>query len=587
METKFAKVLDSGHRVVVGLKRKRAARCETYFTGATRMVLPQQSTLNSSIHKFGKKRKLDRLETKCIGYVSQFRTSLLKCYSNFTKSGLPQRLMCYQNGEWIDFPPDFVGLVKKDLQVKKAAIEVEFDGHAFVLDFLHMIRLDLKTGLQQPIAWIDEAGNCFFPENFSDCNEFNECCHHEYKKDHEFLVLEPSGSNDIKLQLEIEISGSDCSTLKESSGESNDLVKKPTVNGKHGCNDFNVEVDDNCVTKYCAKDDEAFDESKQMEENLVKIDPVHGVLDSDTVQEMFFKGMSSLINPKIVEIYRGSGISVHARFELFQKQVEITKKFRGNANVRYAWLPSSKAALSSIMTFGLGHCGPVKMKFTYGIGAHLTPVNYTYSSATYCDVDENGLRHMVFCHVIMGNMEIVLPGSKQFHPSGEDFDSGVDDLQDPKHYVVWNMNMNTHIYPEYVVSFKVSSDAQGFLVGNDSKLDISGVTNCEGLQVLLPLDSPPAELGTDCLKDSERSQEKAVSLGSSFMRTPKSPWLPFPLLFAAISNKVPPKDLNLVNADYELFRTKKISRDDFVRKLRSIVGDTLLRSAITDLQCKV
>lgn len=54
-------------------------------------------------------------------------------------------------------------------------------------------------------------------------------------------------------------------------------------------------------------------------------------------------------------------------------------------------------------------------------------------------------------------MEPVHLGSKQCYPSCEDFDSGVDDPIDPRHYIVWNMNMNTHIYPEFVVSFKVSS----------------------------------------------------------------------------------------------------------------------------------
>lgn len=82
-------------------------------------------------------------------------------------------------------------------------------------------------------------------------------------------------------------------------------------------------------------------------------------------------------------------------------------------------------------------------------------------SANYCDDDENGVRHMVLCRVIMGNMEVVHPGSKQFHPSSENFDSGVDDPENPRHYIVWSMNMNTHIYPEYVVSFKVPANLQG------------------------------------------------------------------------------------------------------------------------------
>lgn len=82
-------------------------------------------------------------------------------------------------------------------------------------------------------------------------------------------------------------------------------------------------------------------------------------------------------------------------------------------------------------------------------------------SVRYCDVDENGVRHLALCRVIMGNMEILQPGTGQFHPSSCEYDNGVDSIECPRYYVVWNMNMNTHIYPEFVVSFKVSSDAEG------------------------------------------------------------------------------------------------------------------------------
>ncbi|KAA8533905.1 hypothetical protein F0562_031422 [Nyssa sinensis] len=579
MEMKFAKELDSGRRVVVDLKRKRASQCEAYFTGATRTVLP----LGSTTHKLGRRRKLDGSRSKCGDGHSHFRRFLLRNYSNFMKSGLPCRLMFYENGKWIDFPQDFVGLVKKDLQVKKAVTEVEFNGLVLVLDFLHMMRLDLKTGLQQPIAWIDEFDNCFFPESFSDNYELCDYCPHEFEKDHRHLFSEPHGFNDIKLQLEIEINGSDCSNLKESSGESNVLVKQIQVDLRPGGSHCDVEDEDSCVRVTDVKIDEAVGENLQIDENLVTgVDSIHRDLDSNTVREMFSAGMSSFISADIVEIYRGSGTLMQARLELFQKQVEISKKYRGDANVRYAWLPSSKGALSSIMTYGLGHCGPSKFKSTYGIGVHLTPANCTYTSASYCDIDENGVRHMIFCRVIMGNMELIHPGSEQFHPTSEDFDSGVDDLQNPRHYIVWNMNMNTHIYPEYVVSFTVTSDAEGFLVGNENKLHVSGVTTCQGPQVQLQLGSSSADL-----VPAESTEEKAANQGLSSTRTPKSPWMPFPMLFAAISNKVPPKDMELINTNYELFRRKKMSRVGFVRKLRWIVGDTLLRSTITNLQCKV
>jgi hypothetical protein len=85
-------------------------------------------------------------------------------------------------------------------------------------------------------------------------------------------------------------------------------------------------------------------------------------------------------------------------------------------------------------------------------------------SAPYCDVDENGIKHLVLCRVIMGNMEVLRPGSDQLRPSGCEYDNGVDDIQYPKYYVVWNMNINTHIYPEFVVSFKAPLDAEGVVL---------------------------------------------------------------------------------------------------------------------------
>lgn len=87
---------------------------------------------------------------------------------------------------------------------------------------------------------------------------------------------------------------------------------------------------------------------------------------------------------------------------------------------------------------------------------------FTFHSASYSDVDENGVIHMMLCRVIMGNVELIHPGSQQFEPSGENFDSGVDNLQKPKHYIIWDMNRNTHIYPEYVVTIKVPSRPKGF-----------------------------------------------------------------------------------------------------------------------------
>ena len=70
--------------------------------------------------------------------------------------------------------------------------------------------------------------------------------------------------------------------------------------------------------------------------------------------------------------------------------------------------------------------------------------------------DDNGEKHVILCRVILGKVEMVNAGSQQCHPSSGEFDTGADDLKNPKWYVVWCTNMNSHILPECVVSFKSS-----------------------------------------------------------------------------------------------------------------------------------
>ncbi|OVA02871.1 Poly(ADP-ribose) polymerase [Macleaya cordata] len=583
MEVKSAKVLDNGQTIVVDLKRKRAARCAAHFTGAARMVA-RKYAIDSPPKKLRKRMRSGGCKNSSCGL--HFKKSLLKNYSNFMKSGLPQRLMFYHNGDWADFPEGFIGLVKEDFRVKKAAIEVEFKGNRSVLDFLHMVQIDLKTGLQHPIAWIDEGGSCFFPELYSDSDELHECFQAGDGKDRT-LYPEPNGTREIKLQLEIELTAADSSKMVDCIEESNTLVKRLKIEEKPASNRYEMEQDDSIGEKSDGENKEAIGENKLLDAISHSQNPIlesmNGKLPSDTVQHMFLLGMGSPFCAKnILEIHRGSSISAQARLELFQKQVEITKKYRGNANVRYAWLASSKDAVSRILMHGLGIDGLPKTRPRYGHGVHLTSADCSNISASYCDVDENDVQHMLLCRVIMGNMELVHPGSEQFHPSSENFDSGVDDLQNPKHYIIWNVNMNTHIFPEYVVSFRAPPNGKGCLVSNESRVDVSGVTNSACFQRQSPQPSPvdsvehshPAGHGT---------QERGSATGFA-PKAPKSPWMPFPTLFEAIRDKVPPKDMDSVNFHYEQFRRKMINRDDLVKKLRWIIGDTLLRSTIISLQ---
>lgn len=79
----------------------------------------------------------------------------------------------------------------------------------------------------------------------------------------------------------------------------------------------------------------------------------------------------------------------------------------------------------------------------------------------HSEADDNGEKHVVLCRVILGSVEKVDLGSDQSHPSSVDFDTGADDPNNPTHHVVWFSNVNTHVLPECVVSFKASNNVKG------------------------------------------------------------------------------------------------------------------------------
>lgn len=598
MEFKNEKVLDNSHGDPFSLKRKQPANHVAAVGGLLPLAVSEPS-VDSSTAKLVKRRKIDGKQGKHTGCVLSGR-SLLRYYSNFDKTGVPQRLMFYQNGEWLDFPQDLVALIRNDLAVKKAAIEVEFEDRRYVLDFLHMFRLEVASGLRKPIAWIDEAGGCFFPEIFIDDDEHCNDSEQDYQTHDGVMSREINNPQDIKLQLEIDLigGGGDQSKFKQPSEDNNAIVKSKRVlkNPSDGAVNFgsklNETVGENLYTR---------------ENTACGNELIDKIFNYDDVQKMFSMATSHFGSAKIVDIWRCSSMSLEARFELFQTQIELVQNCRGDANVRYAWLACSKETITAMTSFGLGHSAASIIKSKNGIGVHLSAVNFCDISSKLCDVDENGVRHMVLCRVIMGNMEPVKPGSRQCFPSSREYDNGVDDLQNPKYYVVWNTNINTHIYPEFVVNYKVPSVTE-VRVGSESNGAVSGVTALKlvsekgkvpteypavdlNLPVKVDLNLPMGMPVTDPVTQNQPASNsgslgKAASLSSTTSKTPKSPWMPFPMLFAAITKKVSQEAMDHVNNHYEEFRTKKITREEFIKCLRTIVGDELLKSTITSLQGK-
>ncbi|KAJ0235839.1 Inactive poly [Hirschfeldia incana] len=515
MEPRILKVLDSS-RCGDGLSKKR--KHAAYVTGV--------SCGNPQSQVPDKRRKLEG-EDK----VSSYEKSLVRYYSYFKKTGIAKRVMIYEEGEWNDLPLHVISAIRNELDEKRAAVEFEWSGRHFLLDFLHMHRLDLETGAKTPLAWIDIGGKCFFPEIY-ECAERNE-------------NSKQFSPHEIKLHLEIDVNGGESPSLnlEEHSDESGDNME-------------DVPAEDN------------WNETDSIAVSNIKPAEAEG-LDKDGVKKMFAIGTASLGNVTVLDVGCFSSEIAEARLGLFQKQVEITKKHRGDANVRYAWLPAKREVVSAVMMQGLG--GAFVRKSIYGVGIHLTAADCPYFSARHCDIDENGVRYMVLCRVIMGNMELLRGDKAQFFSGGEEYDNGVDDVENPKNYIVWNMNMNTHIFPEYVVRFKLSDphNAKGNLV---AKHDNSDVT-LEGPKDVPQLDSNGPEGGS--------GSANSVCLS---MTKPKSPWMPFPTLFAAISHKVPEKDKPFISACYQQLREKKMTRAEFIRKLRGVVGDDLLRSTLTALE---
>ncbi|AEE31452.1 WWE protein-protein interaction domain protein family [Arabidopsis thaliana] len=567
MEAKIVKVLDSSRcEDGFGKKRKRAASYAAYVTGVSCAKLQNVPPPNGQCQIPDKRRRLEG-ENKLSAYENRSGKALVRYYTYFKKTGIAKRVMMYENGEWNDLPEHVICAIQNELEEKSAAIEFKLCGHSFILDFLHMQRLDMETGAKTPLAWIDNAGKCFFPEIY-ESDERTNYCHHKCVED-----PKQNAPHDIKLRLEIDVNGGETPrlNLEECSDESGDNMMDDVPLAQRSSNEhYDEATEDSCSRKLEAAVSK-WDETDAIVVSGAKLTGSE-VLDKDAVKKMFAVGTASLGHVPVLDVGRFSSEIAEARLALFQKQVEITKKHRGDANVRYAWLPAKREVLSAVMMQGLGVGGAFIRKSIYGVGIHLTAADCPYFSARYCDVDENGVRYMVLCRVIMGNMELLRGDKAQFFSGGEEYDNGVDDIESPKNYIVWNINMNTHIFPEFVVRFKLSNlpNAEGNLI---AKRDNSGVT-LEG-----PKDLPP-QLESN---QGARGSGSANSVGSSTTR-PKSPWMPFPTLFAAISHKVAENDMLLINADYQQLRDKKMTRAEFVRKLRVIVGDDLLRSTITTLQ---
>ncbi|KAI3785773.1 hypothetical protein L1987_44898 [Smallanthus sonchifolius] len=260
---------------------------------------------------------------------------------------------------------------------------------------------------------------------------------------------------------------------------------------------------------------------------LDESDKLHGIIGKKFVSRLSEIGINTQVQYIQRNLFNASAIS-QARvtsFQIFTKAVE--KRNGGDANIKYAWFGASKDEIDRIILHGFSY-NNIQMNSLYNHGIVLSADHSPLDSVESAIADEDGTKHILLCRVLLGKTELVKHGSMQSHPSSQDFQSGVDDLVSSKKYIVWSSQMNTHVLPEFVISFKTLTNM------NRPKLD--GV----------------------------------------HLQKPVSPWIPIPELIAALSKILPPKAIKEMTQFRQSYIEHKISRPDMIRGIRRITGDRIL-----------
>ncbi|CAN6483705.1 unnamed protein product [Victoria cruziana] len=299
------------------------------------------------------------------------------------------------------------------------------------------------------------------------------------------------------------------------------------------------------------------------------------------VKSIFLAGMDKSAKDVQVTSIRAishATFSAQDRWNIFDMHCKaISKKHGGHYDIKRAWYGASKEVIAGVARYGFVHLETIRYGLSYGTGIYLTPLEHAIRSAVCSDVDQNGIKHMILCRVLLGNSEQVKPGSEQFYPSSEEFDSGVDNKEKAGLYVMWGTHMNTHIFPEFVVSFKVPPPLQEFWDGyNWKKGSIRrSRRSCAALHDR-----------TNALKPAQVQSREAFNKMLVPSKGPTSSWMPFSQLITVLSSLLPSASICIIRRLYNEYRDGKITRDNFVRQLRQVAGDKPIVAAIRFAQSK-
>uniref|UniRef100_A0A0E0KAW1 Poly [ADP-ribose] polymerase n=1 Tax=Oryza punctata TaxID=4537 RepID=A0A0E0KAW1_ORYPU len=429
---------------------------------------------------------------------------LLRGWQEFRRSGAPVRLLYFEGGAWVDVAGEAVGQLRRAFLEGKAVSEAACGGRVFLFDFMRMVRIDVATAEEAALGWIDDRGACFFPAPEGG---------RKRKRERDEAGSEVKGEEQRRRAAEED--GDEASSgVEERSGESRPEADESDRKKARG----------------------------MLWGKAVKLDET----------DKFYKVVEKLFVSRMAPVAAARGLAISAvhkvaqgpRTRAFHLQGQLLAAARGaggGSNAKFAWYGAPAADVAAAVEHGFGRTnGQLLGGRAHGDGVHLSPPQYPHASAMLTKPDENGEAHIVLCRVLMGRPEAVPAGSPQFHPSSDDYDSAVDNLENPRWYVVWSTDMNTRILPEYVVSFRCPN-----------------------------------------LPQMEGSSESASKLKKP---SPAATRDMFPMLLTEIQRFVPSPKLQTLQRTYNCFKKGQMKKDQFIRFLRSHIGDKVLTTVAKKLR---
>ncbi|GLU16001.1 hypothetical protein SLE2022_324510 [Rubroshorea leprosula] len=403
---------------------------------------------------------------------------LLQNYKNFTCSAAPLRLMYYENGDWLDFSSDIMDQLRPAFANRRAMVEMLIDGSKYLFDFMRMLQIDSKTENCWSISWIDEYGKCFFPKvSIGKEGKNTELENNKYIESCVNANANASIAHNVDLVVKL-----DDSSLKRKRAEFEAVTTNPTMAFPTPLVIAPSTGAPLIIPEDVPKGPQLVEVFRWPQTMILR----EGGKEHQLIRDYFLSGIRKLDpTAKVTAIYKCTreGNLEKARYDLFHKQVNLTKAIRGvdAARIIHTWHGASKSEVATLLACGFQFPTKVPAADVYGVGVYLSPVRLAQLSADLVEADENGEKHVILCQLLLGNVEKVPFGSQQDQPSRMEYDIGSDDPNSPSWYVVWPCNMNKHILPEFVVSYQPTVNVKG-----KSKVDPGWDAKLSKIQDSLP-----------------------------------------------------------------------------------------------------